>query len=207
MLEGGSGSGFQLRRRSSFSPWNRPQSIIRRSPPASSAYFEPVTVPVAPRNCKMGIGVLSARPAWTKCSQGRSFCDNFQVVDPFKVSTIVCNKRDRVPDGTSGDPEVVVADGPVGAPGRSDPTLELRVGLAKLQVVGHNNCLFHLRFQSLDSVWTPLPSLGPIVKFADSDERNCYESGLDVRAVKIGQHILTFRPLPQKKAAYVCVES
>src|ERR1035441_9326108 len=49
MLDGGTGSGFQLRNRSSFSPWKRPQSTIRRSPPASSRYLEPVTVPVAPR--------------------------------------------------------------------------------------------------------------------------------------------------------------
>ena len=55
-VSGFSGSGLQLRRRSSFKPWNRPQSTSRRLPSASTRYFEPVTVPAAPRKVSLGIG-------------------------------------------------------------------------------------------------------------------------------------------------------
>ncbi len=47
---GRTGSGSQLRSRSSLSPWNSPQSIRILRPSASSRYFEPVTVRAAPRN-------------------------------------------------------------------------------------------------------------------------------------------------------------
>ena len=47
---GGTGKGSQFRSRSSFRPWNSPQSTSTRRPPCSSRYFEPVTVRAAPRN-------------------------------------------------------------------------------------------------------------------------------------------------------------
>ena len=46
---GGTGSGAQLRSRHAFSPWNSPQSTSTRACPEASRYFEPVTVPAAPR--------------------------------------------------------------------------------------------------------------------------------------------------------------
>src|SRR5678810_1469225 len=52
MLEASTGSGCQLRRRSSFNPWKRPQSIRTRVPFASTRYLDPVTVRAAPRNCR-----------------------------------------------------------------------------------------------------------------------------------------------------------
>ena len=55
---GGTGKGFQLRRRNSFSPWNNPQSTSRRLPAASIKYLEPVTVPAAPRKVIWGIGAI-----------------------------------------------------------------------------------------------------------------------------------------------------
>ena len=42
----------QFRSRSSFSPWNRPQSKSTRTPLCSSRYLEPVTVRAAPRNVR-----------------------------------------------------------------------------------------------------------------------------------------------------------
>ena len=45
------GGGAQLRSRSSFSPWNRPQSIKSCCPSKVTKNFEPVTPPAAPRNC------------------------------------------------------------------------------------------------------------------------------------------------------------
>ncbi len=47
---GGTGNGAQLRRRSSRSPWNMPQSTNIRWPPCSTSSRLPVTVPAAPRN-------------------------------------------------------------------------------------------------------------------------------------------------------------
>src|ERR1044071_1641286 len=47
---GSKGGSCQLRSRSSFKPWNRPQSTSTRDLPVSSKYFEPVTVPTPPQN-------------------------------------------------------------------------------------------------------------------------------------------------------------
>src|SRR5437762_2979512 len=49
----GTGSDDQLRSRSCFRPWNRPQSTSSRRPSCSTRYFDPVTVPVPPtkRSC------------------------------------------------------------------------------------------------------------------------------------------------------------
>src|ERR1035437_3902110 len=55
MLAARTGSGFQLRSRSSLRLWKSPQSTIRRSPPASSRYLEPVPVPVAPRKVRVAM--------------------------------------------------------------------------------------------------------------------------------------------------------
>src|SRR5512141_606703 len=63
MLAAGTGRGCQLRRRSSFSPWNSPQSTRTRRSFTSSRYFEPVTVRAAPRNVNDGILAL-ASPVW-----------------------------------------------------------------------------------------------------------------------------------------------
>ena len=47
---GRDGNGSQFRSRSSFKPWNSPQSTSTRLSPCSTRYFEPVTVRAAPRN-------------------------------------------------------------------------------------------------------------------------------------------------------------
>src|SRR5262252_5873171 len=55
------GSRSQLRRRSAFNPWNRPQSTSTRPRGVETRYFEPVTVPAAPRNSIFtGLSFLSA---------------------------------------------------------------------------------------------------------------------------------------------------
>ena len=50
MCRGAMGSGAQFFRRKCLNPWNSPQSTSTLVEPAVSRYFEPVTVPVAPRN-------------------------------------------------------------------------------------------------------------------------------------------------------------
>src|SRR5208337_5583899 len=97
MLAGGMGSGFQLRSRSSLSPWKSPQSIISRSPPASSRYLEPVTVPVAPRKVRVAMDcpLLVALEL-------RSFADNIQPWYTFEVATIVGNQGNPVPHRAGG---------------------------------------------------------------------------------------------------------
>src|SRR6266496_281853 len=47
---GSKGGSFQLRSRSSFKPWNIPQSTSTRALSVSTRYFEPVTVPTPPQN-------------------------------------------------------------------------------------------------------------------------------------------------------------
>ena len=50
----GENSGFsQLRSRSSLIPWNSPQSRRTCWPRCLTRYFDPVTVPAAPRNCSV----------------------------------------------------------------------------------------------------------------------------------------------------------
>src|ERR1700754_578863 len=47
---GSNGGSCQLRSRSSFKPWNSPQSTSTRDLPVSTRYFDPVTVPTPPQN-------------------------------------------------------------------------------------------------------------------------------------------------------------
>src|SRR5215813_4551087 len=47
---GSNGGSCQFRSRSSFKPWNRPQSTSTRVLPVSIKYFDPVTVPTPPQN-------------------------------------------------------------------------------------------------------------------------------------------------------------
>src|ERR1700690_2093721 len=54
---GGTGGGSQFRCVSIFEPSKSPQSTSNRLPPASTRYFEPVTVPAAPRKVIFGIGL------------------------------------------------------------------------------------------------------------------------------------------------------
>src|SRR5689334_17477941 len=56
--------GCQLRRRNSFRPWNRPQSMRTRWSPTVSRYFEPVTVRAAPRNCRWSPFPLACGVGW-----------------------------------------------------------------------------------------------------------------------------------------------
>src|SRR3954468_17869924 len=53
MLDGATGKRSQLRSRSCLYPWKSPQSTRTRFDPVSSRYRDPVTVPVAPRNCSV----------------------------------------------------------------------------------------------------------------------------------------------------------
>src|SRR5665647_2475042 len=53
MVSGGTGNGSQLRRRSSRSPWWRPQSTSRRRSPLSRRNRLPVTVPVPPKKVRV----------------------------------------------------------------------------------------------------------------------------------------------------------
>ena len=46
---GGTGNSSQLRRRHCFSPWNMPASTRILRPLTVSRYFDPVTVPAAPK--------------------------------------------------------------------------------------------------------------------------------------------------------------
>src|SRR5581483_4622549 len=47
---GSMGNGAQFFRRNCLNPWNKPQSTNTLLEPEVTKYFEPVTVPVAPRN-------------------------------------------------------------------------------------------------------------------------------------------------------------
>ena len=49
MLLGSTGNRAQFRRRSSFKPWNRPQSTRILCPSLSTRNFDPVTVPAPPK--------------------------------------------------------------------------------------------------------------------------------------------------------------
>ena len=60
---GSTGSGSQLRRRSSWRPWKSPQSTSTRWPPASTRYFDPVTVRAAPRKREVRHGRTSLHGA------------------------------------------------------------------------------------------------------------------------------------------------
>src|SRR5205809_68590 len=53
MLAGSTGNRAQFASRSSRSPWNKPQSISSRCDPFSKRYFDPVTVPAAPRKLNL----------------------------------------------------------------------------------------------------------------------------------------------------------
>src|SRR5215831_2862073 len=64
-LKGGSS---QLRRRSSFNPWNNPQSIKTRPRSDSTKYFEPVTVPAAPQ--KESVGMRAMLTDYRDCAKG-----------------------------------------------------------------------------------------------------------------------------------------
>src|SRR3984893_10789446 len=64
MVAGFWDKGDQFRAVSSFPPWKMPQSTSKRLPAASTRYFEPVTVPAAPRNVRRGIGRWGADFYW-----------------------------------------------------------------------------------------------------------------------------------------------
>src|SRR5262245_59427408 len=53
----GNSGWFQLRWRSALSPWNIPESTSTRRPPASSRYWEPVTVRAAPRKVSLAMAL------------------------------------------------------------------------------------------------------------------------------------------------------
>src|SRR5689334_826645 len=57
MLLGSTGSGLKFRSFSSFVPWNSPQSTSSFLPAASTRYFDPVTLPAAPRNVSFAIAL------------------------------------------------------------------------------------------------------------------------------------------------------
>src|SRR5690349_12706412 len=57
MLLGSTGSGLKFRSFNSFVPWNSPQSTSSFLPAASTRYFDPVTLPAAPRNVSFAIAL------------------------------------------------------------------------------------------------------------------------------------------------------
>src|SRR5215475_1339777 len=62
MVFGAIGNGLKFRSLSSGEPWNIPQSTSSRLPAASTRYFEPVTVPAAPKNVNFAIAFSRDTP-------------------------------------------------------------------------------------------------------------------------------------------------
>src|SRR5579863_1135276 len=74
MVAGSTASRSQLRCFSSLEPSKSPQSTNNRLPSASIRYFEPVTVPAAPRKVILGMGRYFSR----KRSDRHFFLGNFR---------------------------------------------------------------------------------------------------------------------------------
>src|ERR1051326_8211765 len=66
---GSNGGSCQLRSRSSFRPWNIPQSTSTRALLVWTRYFDPVTVPTPPQNSMLANDQLLPRSAITKPHQ------------------------------------------------------------------------------------------------------------------------------------------
>src|SRR5580704_10557386 len=75
---GSTGGLFQLRCSSSFDPWNSPQSTSNRLPSASTRYFDPVTVPAAPRKVILAMGPVFYANASKTSSQDFSPSSRFR---------------------------------------------------------------------------------------------------------------------------------
>src|SRR3990170_312678 len=84
---GSTGGGCQLRRRSAFRPWKRPQSRRRRVPPASRRCLDPVTVPAAPRNVTEGL-------IFSSCLNVEDFALRFGLFAPAALSPSRLNVED-----------------------------------------------------------------------------------------------------------------
>src|SRR5579862_2457244 len=198
MLDAGTGSGFQLRSLSSLSPWKSPQSTIRRSPPASTRYFEPVTVPVAPRKVR----VATFCPLRFELDLG-CFADDVQAWDTFKVAAIVSNQGKSVPNGTGGNPKVVIANDSARPAGSSQSIFEPGIGPANLNVEANDGCFANSAFEELDPIGAPFSSLCPKVEFTNCDIGNYGDAVLNVGPIKVGPRVLSAK---KKKGENIGVE-